>query len=445
MSGPGTFLLGVDGLPCSMWRDFAERGIMPNSRALLESGTLIPMQSAMPEVSSAAWASIVTGENPGGHNVFGFTDLIDNSYTLAFTSSRTVRAQPFWQRPDTGPHLIMNVPQTYPAQPLNGVMASGFVALDLKRAIFPEEQLPLFENVNYSVDADMSLIETSKDAFVAGLRDCLTARCTALHQLWDTQDWASIMFVITGTDRLNHYLWEDYADESSPYHQMFLDFYTQVDEEIGRIVDRLDDNVTLIAVSDHGFGPQKMSVNVNAILHEHGYLHLEETERPSYLNMLPETRAFAMDPGRVYLHRSDRYPKGSVSDADAKQLINELIDLFSSYEVHGQKIVDGIEFGQDIYSGEFAHRASDLVLMSTNNVALSGRLNVSELIESTPINGKHTFENSTFFCRSAEPVSLPKTMRVQDVLSVIDQANQGTGLIPPALRSGNTDSQSRAA
>ena len=95
---------------------------MPHSAKLLQTGTLVPMKSSLPEVSSAAWASIVTGENSGCHNVFGFTDLMDGSYTLGFTSSRTFRAKPFWAREGAGPSLIMNVPQTYPAQPLDGML-----------------------------------------------------------------------------------------------------------------------------------------------------------------------------------------------------------------------------------------------------------------------------------------------------------------------------------
>jgi len=113
------FMLGIDGLPRWMWQQFAASGVMPHSAKLLQTGTLVPMKSSLPEVSSAAWASIVTGENSGGHNVFGFTDLMDGSYTLGFTSSRTFRAKPFWAREGAGPSLIMNVPQTYPAQPLN--------------------------------------------------------------------------------------------------------------------------------------------------------------------------------------------------------------------------------------------------------------------------------------------------------------------------------------
>jgi len=58
------FLLGIDGLPRWMWQQFADSGVMPHSRALLQSGTLVPMQSSLPEVSSAAWASIITKASP---------------------------------------------------------------------------------------------------------------------------------------------------------------------------------------------------------------------------------------------------------------------------------------------------------------------------------------------------------------------------------------------
>lgn len=415
---PQLFLLGIDGLPRWMWQDFADSGVMPNSKDLLASGTLVPMKSALPEVSSAAWASIVTGENSGGHNVYGFTDLIDGTYTLGFTSSRTFRAQPFWQREEAGPSLIMNVPQTYPAQPLNGTLVSGFVALDLKKAVYPEAQLPWFEQIGYAVDADMSLIEKGKSEFVRELHQVMATRCEALHHHWDQEDWQQIMFVLTGTDRLNHYLWEDYEDSSSPFHQAFLDYYHEVDAHIGRILDRLDDRVTLAAVSDHGFAAQKQSINLNCLLAENGFLQLRESQRPSYVDMTPETRAFAMDPGRIYLHREGRHPGGCVSDEQAEELLQKLTSFFLSVEVNGQKIAEEVHRGKDIYSGPFAHRAPDLVVMPAKDIALSGRMNLSELIEPTLINGKHTWTESSFFVRG-NAAAIPDNMRVEDVLNVI--------------------------
>ncbi|MDG1894478.1 MAG: alkaline phosphatase family protein [Fuerstiella sp.] len=421
---PRLFLLGIDGLPRWMWQQFADSGVMPNSKPLLSSGTLVPMKSALPEVSSAAWASIVTGENSGGHNVYGFTDLIDGSYTLGFTSSRTFRAKPFWQREGSGPSLIMNVPQTYPAQPLEGMLVSGFVALDLKKAVHPADQLPWLEDIGYEIDADMSLIETGKSEFVSELHNVMATRCEALHHHWDREDWQQIMFVLTGTDRLNHYLWEDYEDTSSPHHQPFLDFYHEVDVQIGRILERLDDDTTIAAVSDHGFAAQKMSVNLNCLLAENGFLQLRESNRPSYIDMLPVTTAFAMDPGRIYLHREGRHPGGTVTGEQAEELMQQLTRFLLSTEVNGVKIATEVHRGRDIYTGSFAHRAPDLVVMPATDVALSGRMNLSELIEPTAINGKHTYTESSFFVRGNNLGQIPDDMKVENVLDVIMPAAQ---------------------
>lgn len=300
---------------------------------------------------------------------------------------------------------------------------SGFVALDLSRAVYPQERLPLFEEIGYRVDADMSTIEVSKDHFLADLQSVFEARCEALDRLWDAEPWDTIMFVITGTDRLNHYLWRDYEDSSSPFHQRYLDFYHDVDRAIQQIANRLDDDTTLIVVSDHGFARQEISVNVNYLLAEHGYLKLRPTERPSYVDMEPETKAFAMDPGRIYLHRADRYPNGQLIGSEADAVEAELTELFLRLEIDGKRLVDRVERGRDVYDGIHAHRAPDLVLMAAEDVALSGRMNITELIESTPINGKHTFENSTFFYRGSAAVQLPDPMRVEDVLGVLAQAN----------------------
>ena len=140
----------------------------------------------------------------------------------------------------------------------------------------PPEQLPWLEEIGYAVDADMSLIEKGKRPFVDGLHRVMDARCQALHHHWDREPWQQMMFVFTGTDRLNHYLWEDYEDETSEFHQAFLDFYHEVDVQIGRILERLSDDTVIAAVSDHGFARQRKSINLNCLLAEAGLLSLKE-------------------------------------------------------------------------------------------------------------------------------------------------------------------------
>jgi hypothetical protein len=62
--------------------------------------------------------------------------------------------------------------------------------------------------------------------------------------------------------------------------------------------------------------------------------------------------------------------------------------------------------------------------MPGKDIALSGRVNLSSLIEPTVINGKHTYEESTFFVRGENLGQIPSDMKVENVLDVIMPAQQ---------------------
>ena len=135
--------------------------------------------------------------------------------------------------------------------------------------------------------------------------------------------------------------------------------------------------------------------------------------------MLPETKAFAMDPGRIYLHRQGRYPGGTVAADEAESLMQQLTTFFQNASVNGQPIASEVIRGKDVYSGPFAHRAPDLIVMAAKDIALSGRVNLSELVETTRINGKHTYEESSFFVRGERLGKIPADMKVENVLDVV--------------------------
>ena len=84
-----TLIIGLDGVPHALLVDLAEKGIMPNVKALIEDGVLKRMSPSIPDVSSVSWSSIITGRNPGEHGVFGFTYPV--SYThLTLPTKRIV-------------------------------------------------------------------------------------------------------------------------------------------------------------------------------------------------------------------------------------------------------------------------------------------------------------------------------------------------------------------
>ena len=59
-----TIIIGLDGVPFDMLKGFAGDGTMPNAAKLIAGGTLKKMRSSIPDISSVAWSSIITGVNP---------------------------------------------------------------------------------------------------------------------------------------------------------------------------------------------------------------------------------------------------------------------------------------------------------------------------------------------------------------------------------------------
>ncbi len=123
-----TIIIGLDGVPCGLLKDLTDQGIMPNTRDIISQGTLRRMRSSIPEISSVAWSSVITGKNPAEHGIFGFTDFPPNTYRLSFPNASCLKTSTFWEADSQNRHIIVNVPSTYPAKPLNGVLISGFAS-----------------------------------------------------------------------------------------------------------------------------------------------------------------------------------------------------------------------------------------------------------------------------------------------------------------------------
>src|SRR5262245_61036634 len=104
---------------------------MPALGALVAGGTLAPMRSSIPTISSVSWTTFMTGRNPGRHGVYGFTDVRPGSLTMYFPNFGDVKSDTLWDVAGRAGRrsIVLNVPNTYPARALNGLMVSGFVAI----------------------------------------------------------------------------------------------------------------------------------------------------------------------------------------------------------------------------------------------------------------------------------------------------------------------------
>jgi len=412
---PRTVIIGTDGVPFEMIEEFARTGVMPNTARLIAEGTFRQMLSSIPEVSSVAWSSMITGVNPAEHGIFGFMELHPQSYRMRFPNYNDLKSPAFWERCDAK-SVIINVPATYPVRPVNGVLISGFVSIDINKSVYPTELIGTLQGFDYRLDVDSQKAHRSMDLFLEDVEATLEGRIKAYRYLWDYCDWNIFMLVFTGTDRLLHFLWNAWEDKQHRYHGVFVDHFRRIDEVVGEISDRLTDDDLFIMHSDHGFERLDSEVFVNYLLAQNGFLRFRQDTEAALENICPGTKAFALDPARIYLNLRDRYPCGSVDAADIATILDDIEDLFAGLEIDGRKVIRHIYRKEDIYAGPYMAQAPELILVAGNHFNLKGKIGSDSLCSKGIFTGKHTQDTAFVLTKGPyDPAKLPQTPKINDI------------------------------
>jgi len=416
-----TIIIGLDGIPFSMLKDFAETGVMPNTAELISQGIFKKMHSSIPEVSSVAWSSLITGENPGQHGIFGFMDLLPDSYKMRFPNFSDLKSSPFWDQWE-GKSVIINVPSTYPVREMNGVLISGFVSIDFEKSVYPKSLIPQLSSLDYRLDVDSQKAHSSMDMFLADLDKTLNARIEAYRYLWETQNWQTFMLVFTGTDRLMHFLWNAYEDKDHKYHNLFLEHFRKIDQTIGEINNRISGDDLLIMLSDHGFERLEKDVYISYLLRQEGFLQFKQGEDIVLNNICYGTKAFVLDPARIYLNLKGKFPCGTVGPADSEETLQQLENLFGSLRIDGKAVVGDIYRKEQIYSGPYLENAPDLVLVGAQGFNLKANVKAERLTDKPIFTGKHTQDSAFLIVRGLSDEGIvPDMPAVSDVKGIVEK------------------------
>ena len=100
---------------------------MPNLKKIMDGSSGI-LKSTLEPITPCAWASMVTGQNPGKTGVFDFAQIVRGSYDLRFPNRTHVSGSSIWNQADKHGIKcgIVNVPMGYPADRLEqGVYIAG--------------------------------------------------------------------------------------------------------------------------------------------------------------------------------------------------------------------------------------------------------------------------------------------------------------------------------
>ncbi|HMB68658.1 MAG TPA: alkaline phosphatase family protein [bacterium] len=280
-------VIALDGTTFDLIGPWMDDGSMPNLARLRDEGVSGPLDSVFPPVTACAWSTFMTAKNPGKHGVFEFFLRDPGGFDEIPVSSRTRAGRTLWDHLGGADKkvLVVNVPVTYPPNPVNGWLIGDFLTPMGKRDFtFPASLLEEVEAATGPYELyHVEVYRPGKGHVVLDELDrVLEANRRANLWLLQNKPWDFAMLHVWGTDRYGHELWH-VLDQKHPAHDpaealilrdRCLAYWRRVDAVVGEWMEAAPD-ATHIVLSDHGFGPIHNFLVFNVWLLERGFLRLK--------------------------------------------------------------------------------------------------------------------------------------------------------------------------
>ena len=387
-------VIGLDGADFDLLVPWMEQGHLPNLKAFLDQASVGELETVYPILSPVCWTTAATGVNPGKHGIFDFQKPDPDGGAPLVETATHRRALPVWMLlSDAGYRVgVMNVPMTYPPDPVRGRMISGFPfpSEDVVITYPPELQDELGD---YPLDyLGLNLFNRTPEKMYEDFLKGLDARRQVAVDWVASGDYDFMWLVFTGTDKVQHFFWK-YMDPNHPNHDpvkaktlgsAILDLWKIQDEALGEILAAVPADATVMFLSDHGFDAIYRQVNMAN--------WVAQTDVPKWLteDAIPD---LMMTNGILHYEIPGQVPGSS----DREVFIDKMIDLCRGLH-DPQTGTAPFEFlfrREEIYEGRMLEKAPDIVFQEnpkyyvTRGVPDSTGLPVVQDLWSTSFSAHH--------------------------------------------------------
>jgi len=420
-------IIGLDGVTLDLLGPWIEAGELPNLQRLMKQGASGKLRSTLPPISSSSWSSFATGVNPGKHGLVDFVFPGADSYKVAMINATSRKTRSLWNwLNDAGYKVgLLGIPTTYPPEPVDGFMISGFLSPgpESEWAYPPELKQELLTELGEFMLAPDERYRSTRwlDRFLDDLAASVENRTQAALYLMRTKPWDLFTVVYWDTDMVQHETWRlldpshprHDPDEAAASHDKILEFHHKVDADVGRLLAQAGPDTLVVVMSDHGFGPVHSFFLTNNWLASTGLLQFKQGPRTALkrglfrmgftplkmfriaktlglgklrkrvrfqqksgiLNRVflsfddvdwSRTSAFSIGSfGQVYVNLAGVRPQGIVQPGREYELLVERIKqeaLALRDPGTGEPLVERVYTREEIYSGPYTDRTPDLIV-----------------------------------------------------------------------------------
>jgi predicted AlkP superfamily phosphohydrolase/phosphomutase len=409
-----TLVIGLDGATFKVLGPLMRDGILPSLQKIMKSGTCGILKSTLPTNSFTAWASFMTGKNPGKHGIYDFRKSYkENFFEKIVVTSRQLQEETIFQtvsRQGLRAGAI-NVPLTYPPYEINGFMISGILAPKISKDMFYPQDL--FEKITanhgkYLANVSWSFYKNRIGKLINDISSMTEQRKEIAVELMNTSDLDLLVVVFVGTDRIQHRLLNLLIPEKKPFNtsspdnpvENIREYYSLLDRCVGELITEAGPAANIFILSDHGFHLAHKQFKVNKFLEEIGMLKfsrsraslhnvfkkadipsIRKIRRALFPNSGKYLKAFAasgtidwtktkaystldMEQG-ISVNLMGREPYGIVKPGEEFESIrnrikDRLLNLID--RENDRKVIKNVYFREEIFKGSHSSDAPDIVI-----------------------------------------------------------------------------------
>lgn len=287
MSKKKLLLIGWDAADWEIIGPLLNKGHMPALKHIIDNGVYGNMSTMNPPYSPMLWTSVITGKTPDKHGVLGFVEVMPDLEGVRPVTTNSRRSRAVWNILHNQGYKsnIVGWWPSYPAEPINGVVISDKfqkVSPDprnqkplAKDAIHPKSAIKDFINLRmfpFEVTKEHILpfipnadkINQEKDKSLIPFSRMLAHNVSvhnAATKLLSTSEWDFMAIYYDLIDHFCHSFMKSHPpklpqisqDNFELYKDVVVGAYRFQDMMLGRTLDLIDDNTTVIVMSDHGF------------------------------------------------------------------------------------------------------------------------------------------------------------------------------------------------
>ena len=430
-------IVGLDGASLDLVLPWVRAGTMPGLARLIREGGCGTLESVPNMRSAAAWTSFQTGTNPGKHGILEFYERIPHTYDIRFVNALSREGASFFRiASEAGRRVVVvNVPMTFPAEEVNGVLIAGLDAPGKNSPGFcrPPELIRELEAAQgeYIIEPGLTgcIVNGEIDKAAQLLFEEIESKKRSTRYLMQRYPWDLLVTVFRSTDAAHHCFWK-YQDPTHPQHDpaeaekyggVIREAYQRIDAFLQEVLEQAGPDTLILVVSDHGCGPKHPAGNqLNSWLESAGFLAygsakggggnpftralggmyrwtIAKTPRrtkeilwrllPGFRDRVQSRLCFAGIDWRrtrafsdtlfptIWINVRGREPLGVVEPGDEyDRLCAEITAALMDVrdERSGERIVDRVLHRREIYSGPHVDKAPDLLVRWREDIPIQG-------------------------------------------------------------------------